>query len=133
MADKPSISTRWKNIQPTKKFVFWACVASIALTVLVGFKWGGWVTGSTAQLMADNGAADARTELAIASCIVRFGEGADVGVRLAKLKKTDSWMRGTYMEKAGWATPTGAEGPVQDAGERCAEQLLNPKMATPAS
>jgi hypothetical protein len=133
MVDKPSISTRWKNLQPTKKFVFWACAASVALTVLVGFKWGGWVTGGTAQEMAEIDAANARAELVVASCIVRFGKAADVSTRLAKLKKTDSWMRGTYMEKAGWVTPLGATAPVPDAGERCAEQLLNPKMASSGS
>jgi hypothetical protein len=130
MADKPSISTRWKNLQPTKKFVFWSCAACIGLTALVGFKWGGWVTSSTAQMMAENEAADARAEMAIASCIVRFNKAANADTRLAALKKTDSWLRGTFMEKAGWVTPTGAEGPVEGAGERCAEQLLKPKMAS---
>lgn len=133
MADKVSISTRWKNLQPTKKFVFWACVATIALTVLVGFKWGGWVTGGTAREMAAASAAEARAQLAVASCIERFGQGPDVEARLAKLKETDSWMRGSYMEKAGWATPIGATEPVRDAGDRCADRLLEAKAAATAN
>lgn len=126
MAEKSAISSRWKNFEPTKKFLFWACVASVALTVLVGFKWGGWVTGGTARAMAESAADEARIRLAVVSCVERFGEGADVGVRLAKLKETDSWMRGSFMEEAGWATPVGAEEPVRGAGERCAEQVLTP-------
>jgi hypothetical protein len=126
---KTNIFTRWKNVEPTKKFVFWACVGSITLTILIGFKWGGWVTGGSAQEMAENAAGEARVELAVASCVTRFGRGTGVMGRLAKLKKTESWDRGGYMEKAGWATPVGAEEPVHEAGALCAELLLKPQTA----
>lgn len=126
MSEKASISTRWKNTEPTKKFVFWACVASIAVTILVGFNWGGWVTGGTARAMAENAADEARIQLAVVSCVERFGQGANADGRLNKLEKTDSWMRGSYMEDEGWATPIGADEPVRGAGERCAEQVLAP-------
>ena len=127
MEQKANISTRWKNIEPTKNFVFWACVSCIVITIFVGFRWGGWVTGGTALEMAENAANEARIELAVASCVARFGKGADVDGRLAKLKKTESWKRGSYIEKAGWVTPAGTEDPVADAGSRCAELLLAPK------
>lgn len=129
MIAKVNISTRWKNLQPTKKFLFWACVASAIATAGVGFKWGGWVTGNTARAMAATGAEEARVQLAVASCLVRFNQAADTGGRLARLQKTDSWMRGGYMEKAGWVTLVGLKDPVSNAGEKCAEQLLNPKTA----
>jgi hypothetical protein len=125
MEEKANLSMRWKNFEPTKTLMFWACVGSIALTVLVGFKWGGWVTGGSALEMAENAAIDARVEIAVASCVSRFGRGTDAMGRLAKLKKTESWDRGGYMEKAGWATPVGAEEPVLGAGAVCAEQLLS--------
>jgi hypothetical protein len=125
MADKVTGTTRWANIEPTKGFVFWACVATAVLTIFVGFKWGGWVTGGTAREMAEAYAVEARADLAAASCVERFGRGPEAGARLAALKKTDSWMRGSYMDKAGWATPIGAGEPVQLAGERCAEKLLS--------
>ena len=125
MADKVTGSTRWRNFEPTKGFVFWACVATMALTIFVGFKWGGWVTGGTARAMAENSAVEARADLAVASCVERFGRGGEAPARLAVLKKTESWMRGSYMEKAGWATPVGEDEPVRLAGERCAEKLLS--------
>jgi hypothetical protein len=124
MAGKASLSERWNHLEPSKKFVFWACVVCIALTIFVGFKWGGWVTGGTAREMAENAAAEARIEIAVASCMERFAGAADRGDRLAKLKATDSWMRGTYVEKAGWVTLAGMEKPVEDAGGRCAEAIL---------
>ncbi len=126
MKDKVNISTRWNNIEPTKKFVFWSCVGTAALTIFVGFNWGGWVTGGSARTMAAGAATEARVHLVADSCAQRFSQGADVGARLAALKKTDSWMRGSSLEKAGWVTPPGADGPVANAGDRCAEQLLSP-------
>ena len=124
MEPKANISTRWKNFEPTKKFVFWACTASVGVTVLVGFNWGGWVTGGTARSMAEDAAAQARIEIAVDSCVARFNQGTAASERLAKLKKTHEWMRGDHMEKGGWATPVGAEDPIAGAGARCAKRLL---------
>jgi hypothetical protein len=129
MVDKVDILTRWKNIEPTKKFVFWACAGTAVLTIFSGFYWGGWVTGGTAMKMADTAASEARIELAVASCVQRFGAGDMAPQRLAALKKTESWSRGGYMEKAGWVTPVGQSSPVDQAGERCAEIILNAKDA----
>ena len=125
MSQKASLSQRWKNFEPTKKFLFWTCVSCVALTILVGFKWGGWVTGGAAEEMAATAAAEARIELAVASCILRFNQGNNVSERLDKLKKIESWKRGGFIEKTGWATPVGADDPIDGAGERCAERLLN--------
>lgn len=125
MATKQSISARWKNTEPSKKFVFWACVATAALTVFIGFKWGGWVTGGSAQEMAAAAASEARIEIAVAGCVDRFGKGQDSRERLAALRKVDSWMRGSYLEEAGWVTPRGMDSPVGNAGGRCATQIID--------
>ena len=49
---KLSLGQRWHEAQPTKMVVFWACIASIILTMIVGFSFGGWMTTGTAQEMA---------------------------------------------------------------------------------
>ena len=43
----------------TKATLFWSCAACIVATVVVGFTWGGWVTGGTARSMAQNAAESA--------------------------------------------------------------------------
>ena len=52
---------------PSKAVLFWACVGSAILAMVVGFSWGwlvtswgGWVTGGTARAMAEESAAQAR-------------------------------------------------------------------------
>jgi len=129
MAEKPSAATRWKNFEPTKNGLVWACIGSAALTMVIGFNVGGWVTGGTARAMATSAANEARIEIAVDSCVARFNTGTGAPGRLATLKKTNQWMRGNYMEKAGWTTLMGAEDPTNGAGERCAEHVLNTETA----
>ncbi|MDX1483603.1 MAG: hypothetical protein R3229_03895 [Alphaproteobacteria bacterium] len=131
MAEKSDILTRWEELRPSKQFVFVACVLSVALTALIGFKWGGWVTGSTAQEMAARAASKARVELAVDYCVYRFNHSAKADAVVTKLKDISSWMRGDHLEKVGWVTPVGVEEPVEGAGDRCAERILSPKTANP--
>ena len=56
---KVSFRQRWDEAQATKKVVFWAILGAIVLTMIVGFGWGGWVTGGTAQAMGETMADDA--------------------------------------------------------------------------
>ena len=50
---KVGLRQRWNEVQLTKTMVFWTVVSFIILTMIVGFNWGGWVTSSTAQKMAE--------------------------------------------------------------------------------
>ena len=58
-AYKPSYGERWNKTRPTKTIVFWSWVATIILIMIVGFSWGGWITGGTAQKMGETMAQDA--------------------------------------------------------------------------
>ena len=51
--EKRSVGQRWSEARPTKTVAFWSCVASVVLTMIVGFSWGGWVTGGTARTTAE--------------------------------------------------------------------------------
>ncbi len=53
LEQRESFGQRWAKIRPTKAIVFWSWLAVSILTMMVGFNWGGWVTGGTAQKMAD--------------------------------------------------------------------------------
>lgn len=124
MPGMTELKQRWENLQATKTQVFWACAACIAATVIIGFTWGGWVTGGTAAKMAARAAADARTQLAADVCVARFGKGADAAAQLTALKNSDAWSRDAFIEKGGWATLAGMKEPIDGAAELCAKQLL---------
>ncbi len=46
------------------------------------------------------------------------------GALLAALKKEDSWKRGAFVTKQGWATMPGAEKPNSDVATACANELM---------
>jgi hypothetical protein len=127
MAEKLSLSRRWEDFRPTKTAVFWSCVGSIVATMVVGFTWGGWVKGGTAQDMASTAATAARAELVAAVCLHSFSNGPDATTKLASLKGTDSWRRDTFIEEGGWVTMPGGTKPVAGAARLCAQQLIDAK------
>lgn len=124
MARERTLSQRWQEFRPTKGVVLWVGAGCAALTMIVGFTWGGWVTGRTANSLAYNAAAAARAELAAAACINRFMGAADAGTQLAALKEAGLWQRNDFVEKGGWVTLPGTEGPVSGAADVCARQLV---------
>jgi hypothetical protein len=124
MAIERTLSQRWQEYRPTKAVVFWVGAGCAALTMIIGFGWGGWVTGRTATSLSYNAAATARSELAAAVCVNRFMGATDAGVQLAALKEAGIWQRNDFVEKGGWVTLPGTEGPVSGAAEVCARQLV---------
>ena len=97
------------NIGLPRESRFWSLAACIVATVVVGFTWGGWITGGTATTMATDAATAARTQLAAAVCISRLQAGPDASAQLVALKKTDSYERGDLNQKDGWATMPGVK------------------------
>lgn len=115
---------RWNKVQPTKMFVFWVCVASILLTMLIGFNWGGWMRGSAAQQMATAQVNNALTERLATICVAQFNLDSVKGQKLQELYETASYQRGEYITTQGWATMPGEEKPTSRVAEACARQLM---------
>jgi hypothetical protein len=125
MADKPSLTQRWEQFQPSKSLLFWGCAAGAVATLAIGFSWGGWVTGGSAQAMAEKAAQQAHQELAAAVCAERFVAAPQARAELAALKEiTSSYQRAKLVEDAGWATMPGASGADRKAAMACAEGLV---------
>ena len=128
MANNSGLGSRWESYQPSKGIWFWSCVACIVATVVIGFSWGGWVTGGTATKMAANAATGANAEMAAADCVHRFESGSDATAQLTALKKAESFQRSDLIEKNGWATMPGTKEPVEGAALICAQQLVRPSL-----
>jgi hypothetical protein len=124
---KLSVGQRWREAQPTKTMTFWACIASVVLTMIVGFAWGGWVTGGTAQKMAETRADDAVIKRLAPICVVQFQRDPGKIQKLVALQGTDSWQRDGYVEKQGWATMPGEEKSDSKVAEACAQLLVASK------
>src|SRR4030088_1402957 len=101
--------------------------AGFVATVVIGFGWGGWTLGSTAQQMADKNASAAVVAVLAPMCADKFRQGADAAANMVELKKVSSWMQDSYIEKGGWATFPGGAPPERGVAQACANLLTTLK------
>jgi hypothetical protein len=121
---KPSLFRRWEDYQPSKTILVWACVAAVIATIVVGFSWGGWVTGGTSRTMATAAGDMARGELASAICVERFNAAPDAAAKLAEFKAIpESFKKRQFVEAGGWATMPGQTSPDGRGVQGCTTAL----------
>jgi hypothetical protein len=106
---------------------FWGVVVGAVGIMILGFAWGGWVLGSTAERMAKDHAASAVTAVLVPICVDRFMGQADAAVKLAEFQRSASWQQSQVIEKGGWATAMGSKDPNAAVARVCAQQLANSK------
>ena len=97
----------------------WGVAAGAVATMVVGFAWGGWLTGGTAEKMAA-----AREEKAVVQAFLPLcvAEGKLHPDQHGALEAASYYRRGDFVEKAGWVTVTGRY--RDDVASACAEALL---------
>jgi hypothetical protein len=105
-----------------------AAVGAVA-TMAVGFGWGGWSLGSTADRMAKE-----RSELAVVAalapvCADKFRALPDAEAKTVALSKVESWKRAEEFPKE-FVTLPGETYPSSALIYACSTLLLTPKSAT---
>jgi hypothetical protein len=118
----------WAEYRPSKTATFWSCVGCVIATLVIGFTWGGWVTGGTAQAMAAEAASSAKAELVASVCVNRFMASPDAKAQLATLKETSSWERDDFLEKGGWLSVVKGGETVDGAADICVERLMKAEL-----
>src|SRR3546814_18388235 len=91
----------WGEYKPTKTVWAWSCIGAAALTMIIGFTAGGWVTGGTATARVEASTGQAVATLAANICAHQFRYAANVGVKPAPLKATDPWKRTLLIDTLG--------------------------------
>ena len=132
-----TLSQRFQQYRPSKTALFWACAGSVVVATIAGFSWGGWVTGGSAQDMAEDSAAQARQELAAVVCVDRFMAAPDAGVQLTALHEIERpYEQSKFVADGGWAIIVPASSPTDyttrtddsKAAGLCAEELAKREM-----
>ena len=126
---KQSLAQRWEDYQPTKSTLVMACAATAVATMIIGFNWGGWVTGGTSRTLANTAGDVARGELASVICVERFKAAPDSAAKLTELKAiTDSYKKRQFVETGGWATMPGADLAQTGWAHKAARSLSPPDI-----
>ena len=107
------------NIPEWTKPALYGAVAGAAALAIVGFSWGGWVTGGSAQKLADSATAAGVATAMTPYCVAQSKSDPRSVEVLAELKAAQGYNRRRVIEKAGWATPLGAEKPNTELAKAC--------------
>jgi hypothetical protein len=91
----------------------WGIIGGAVLAAIIGFTWGGWVTGGRAEADATQRSSAAVVAALAPVCVEKFQRATEVTANLIELRKTDTWSQGAFVEKGGWATTTGKATPDQ--------------------
>ena len=114
------MQVNWEKI----KLGLWSAIGGAIVLAIVGFNWGGWVMGGTAQKTAEEMAADAVADRLASICVAQFNQDSEKDQKLKKLEETNTWERDDYVEKQGWATMPGEKEADSKVAGKCAELLV---------
>jgi hypothetical protein len=101
----------------------YGAVIGAAFVGIVGFSWGGWVTGGTAN---DRAMAMSRVDVAasmVPVCLDMARTDPERTSKLATIRAATTYQRRDALMEAGWATVPGTDAPNRDIAQACLAAL----------
>jgi hypothetical protein len=100
-------------------FGVWGLVCGAVIAMIIGFAWGGWITGGTAKEKTDEAVLASQAAI----CVAQFMKQPNHEEKLKELEKIDSWKRSEFIEKGGWDKMPGQEKAGSMVSQACAKGL----------
>ena len=110
------------NSEKIKLMLGGAAGGAIVLAI-IGFAWGGWVTGGTAREIAVVAAGDAVVDRLARICVEQHTQDSEKDQKLKTMMEKNAWERGDYIAKQGWSTMPGEKNPDSKTSRECAELI----------
>ena len=101
------------------KHGIWGLVIGAIITMIVGFAWGGWITGGSSRRMSEEALLATRSAI----CVAQFMKQPNAQEKLKELKEISSWERATFIEKGSWDKMPGQEKADYNVSRACADGL----------
>jgi hypothetical protein len=98
----------------------WGAVGGAIAAMIIGFAWGGWVTGGTSERAAGAAARTAIEQNFVPLCVAKAEQKPD---QLILLKKESSYRQTEFVIKAGWVDSV-AEKYRRNVAEQCASTIV---------
>lgn len=111
------------KIGPEVKPALFGAVGGAVILAIVGFAWGGWVTGATAREASEKTADTAVISVLAPICAMQFRQQLDSTAKLAELSELSSFQQTKFVDEGGWAVMPGSEAAVDGVARGCAVLL----------
>jgi hypothetical protein len=113
--------------QDIKPFAWGMAVGMVVLLIVI-FSAGWVVTSGTAKANAQRISTDAVIDRLAPISVAQFMQDPNKEERLKELKELDSWNRGKFVQKQGWAIMPGEKESDYNVANECARLLGELKM-----
>ena len=110
-----------------KPFLWGGAVGAMLLLIFI-FSAGWVVTSGSAQMKAEKMVSSALMDRLAPISVAQFMQDPNREERLSEMKKLDSWKRGEYVQKQGWATMPGEKHADIGIADECARRLAELKL-----
>ena len=106
----------------------WGVVGGAVAAMIIGFSWGGWVTGSASAKAASTASQEAVVQAFVPLCVAKAEQQPD---QLVALKKEEYYRREAMVVKAGWVSNV-AEKYRNKVADACASAVVEAMDAAAA-
>jgi hypothetical protein len=108
------------NVSASVKPAIWGAIGGAIAAIVIGFAWGGWVTGGPAGKME---AASAEAAIVLAFTPLCVAKAEQQPEQIVLLKQESKWSRDDFVVKAGWVDNV-SEKYRSAVAEACAETAV---------
>lgn len=106
-------------VQPS----LWGAAAGAIALAVVGFSWGGWVSGNTSKQNAEILAQSRLVTAMTPYCVAKSQADPQSAERMVALKAAAQYDRRELVMKNGWATAEGAKEADRAVADQCQKAL----------
>ncbi|OOY16184.1 hypothetical protein [Thioclava sp. DLFJ4-1] len=105
-----------------KPGIYGAAIGAVIVGI-VGFTWGGWVTGGTASDRAMTMAHDDVVAAMVPVCVEMARTDPERDAKLETIRAASTYQKRAVLMEAGWATVPGTDSPDRDIAQACLAKL----------
>jgi hypothetical protein len=117
------------NVPASVKPAVWGAIGGAIAAIIIGFAWGGWVTGGTAGKMEVASAEAAVVQAFTPLCVAKAEQQPE---KLVALKEESSYQRDDFVIEAGWVANV-SEKYRTEVATACASTLVEAMEAEPTA
>jgi hypothetical protein len=117
------------NVPASVKPAVWGAIGGAIAAIVIGFAWGGWVTGGTAGRMETASAKSAVVQAFTPLCVAKAEQQPE---KILLLKEAGTYQRDDFVIEAGWVDNV-SEKYRADVATACASTLVEAMETEPTA